>query len=123
MTSACEMSISRIWACGCGLRTVCPQSIPASTRSLAYANSPVAFGLRREHEARADQLPVEKDGAGAALALLAGVLRAGEPEALAQGEEEALALPDVGLHLLAVDREREFHAASRQRSMARAVRT
>ncbi len=44
MASACEMSISRIVACACGLRTVCPQSIPAALRSLAYANSPVVFG-------------------------------------------------------------------------------
>src|SRR5207253_2394731 len=31
-------------ACACGLRTVCPQSIPGATRSLEYANSPFTFG-------------------------------------------------------------------------------
>ena len=39
------MSISTIRACACGLRTVWPQSIPAAQRSLAYANSPVVFGI------------------------------------------------------------------------------
>ena len=38
------MSIERIRACACGLRTVWPQSIPGTLRSLEYANSPVAFG-------------------------------------------------------------------------------
>ena len=57
----------------------------------------VAVRLRREHEARADELAVEQHGAGAALALLARVLRARQPEPLAQRVEQALALPDVGL--------------------------
>src|SRR4029078_1819923 len=39
------MSTSTIRACACGLRTVWPQSIPAAERSLAYANSPVTFGV------------------------------------------------------------------------------
>ena len=59
----------------------------------------VAVGLRREHEARADERPVEQHRARAALALLARVLRARQPEPLAQREEQRLALPDVGLAL------------------------
>src|SRR4029453_6034533 len=39
------MSIDRIRAWACGLRSVWPQSIPASTRSLEYANSPITFGI------------------------------------------------------------------------------
>ena len=57
----------------------------------------VPVGLRGEHEARADERAVEEHGARAALALLAGVLRAGQAELLAQREEQALAAPDVGL--------------------------
>ena len=57
----------------------------------------VPVGLRCEDEARADERAVEQHRARAALALLAGVLRAGQLELLAQGEEEALAAPDVGL--------------------------
>ena len=34
----------RIRACGCGLRTVTPQSIPSACRSVAYANCPFTFG-------------------------------------------------------------------------------
>ena len=45
IVSASEMSSSTIRACACGLRTVWPQSIPAAERSLAYANSPVTFGI------------------------------------------------------------------------------
>src|SRR5581483_6084134 len=85
---------------------------------LAVAREPldrhdvVPVGLRREHEARADEPAVEEHRAGAALALLAGVLRAGEAEVLAQREEQALALPDVALDLLAVDAQADPHAVS-----------
>ena len=66
----------------------------------------VAVRLGGEHETRADELAVEEHGARAALALLAGVLRAGELEAVAQRREQALARPGVGLAPLAVDGER-----------------
>ena len=60
---------------------------------------------RGEHQARAHELAVEVDRARAALALLAGVLRARQAEPLAQHVQQALALPDaVGLARLAVDR-------------------
>src|SRR3712207_308849 len=69
-----------------------------------------ALGLAGEHQARADEHAVQVDGAGPALALLAGVLRPGEPEPFAQDVEEALALPDtVGLPDLAVHLEPEPH--------------
>ena len=44
----CEMSISTMRACACGLRSVCPQSMSAACRSLAYANSPFTFGVPSE---------------------------------------------------------------------------
>src|SRR5262249_55125065 len=73
----------------------------------------VPLGLRCEDEARADEHAVEEHRARAALALLAGVLRAREAEPLAQRVEEALALPDVGFRLAAVDAERDPHASTR----------
>ena len=63
----------------------------------------VPVRLGREHEAGADELAVEKDGAGAALALLAGVLRAGQLERVAERRQQALARPDVCLARLSVD--------------------
>ncbi len=41
---ALVVSIDRIRACGCGLRSVAPCSIPCRQRSLAYSNSPFTFG-------------------------------------------------------------------------------
>jgi hypothetical protein len=77
-----------------------------------------AFGLGGQDQAGADEDPVQVDGAGAALALLAGVLGAGEAEAFAQDVEEALAFPDVvGVARLAVDR--AGHAHRRQLLPAR----
>ena len=73
----------------------------------------VAVGLRGEHEARADERAVEQHRARAALALLARVLRAREPELLAQREEQRLALPAVGLLLLAVDPDGDPHTSTR----------
>ena len=67
----------------------------------------VPVGLRGEDQARADELAVEKDRARAALALLAGVLGAGQLEAIAQGRQEALTRPDVRLARLAVPYTRE----------------
>jgi hypothetical protein len=81
----------------------------------------VTVHLRSEYEAGAHELPVQQHGARAALALLAGVLRAREAEALAQREQQAFAFPEVGFAALAVDAERNPH--TRQRSSARLVRT
>ena len=69
----------------------------------------VPVRLRRQNEAGADELAVEQHGARAALALLAGVLRPGQPEPLAKREEQALARPDVGLAPLAVDGQLDPH--------------
>src|SRR4051794_22180990 len=72
-----------------------------------------ALGLGGEDQARADELAVEVDRARAALALLAGVLRAGQAEVLAQGREQALALPNaVGLARRAVDDHVQPHVSA-----------
>src|SRR5439155_25307214 len=71
----------------------------------------VAVDLRGEHEAGADKLAVEQHGARAAFSLLTCVFRPWKPEALAQREEEALALPDVRLVALPVDVDCDPHAA------------
>ncbi len=72
-----------------------------------------AIGLSGGHQAGAHQDVVQQDGAGAALALLAGVLRAPELESLAQDVEQALAAPDVvDLVLATVDREAQRHRCS-----------
>jgi hypothetical protein len=69
-----------------------------------------ALGLAGQDQAGADQDAVQVDGAGAALALLAGVLGAGQAEALAQHVQQALALPDVvGVARFAVDRAGHAH--------------
>ena len=81
----------------------------------------VAVRLGREDKAGADESAVEEHGAGAALALLARVLRAGEAEPLAEDVEQAFPGPDVGLEALAVDRQLDSHC--RQRSTARTVST
>ena len=55
------MSIATMRACACGLRTVWPQSIPAACRSLAYANSPVVFGIAvGARDALADAAALER---------------------------------------------------------------
>ena len=69
-----------------------------------------AVRLPRSHEARAHQDIVHQDRARSALALLAGVLRAPQLEALAQDVEQALAPPDVvDLAVATVDRHAEPH--------------
>src|SRR5918999_3515230 len=55
-----------------------------------------AGGVGGQHAAGGHQDPVQQHRAGAALALLAGVLGAGEAEPLAQHVQQALADPGVG---------------------------
>ena len=81
----------------------------------------VAVRLGGEDKAGANKPAIEQHRAGAALALLARVLRAGEAEPLAKDVEQALPGPGIGLPALAVDRQLDSHW--RQRSTARAVRT
>ncbi len=73
--------------------------------------------LAGRDQAGADRLAVEVDGAGAALALLAGVLGPGQGEPFAQQVQQALAGPDV-VDLLrgAVDRGGHPHQAALLRS-------
>ena len=72
-----------------------------------------ARSLPRRHQACAHERAVEVDRAGAALALLASVLRPVQPEPLAQKEEQALAFPHaLGLARASVDGAGELHAAA-----------
>src|SRR5262249_34082801 len=81
-----------------------------------------AVSLGREHEAGADERPVQQDRARAALALLARILRAGQADALPEREQETLALPHVRLAAYAVHGHRHLHAA-RHLSIARDAST
>ncbi len=55
----------------------------------------VAVGLHREHQAGAHRRAVDQHGAGAAHAVLAAGMRAGEPQPLAQAIEQARARLDL----------------------------
>jgi hypothetical protein len=81
-----------------------PARPPAASPSTVTT---VAAGrLRCRDQAGASRQAVQQHGARAALALLAGVLAAGQAESLAQREQQALARPDVvGRPGLAVDGE------------------
>jgi len=73
------------------------------------------FGLPGRDQARADEDAVQVDRAGSALALLAGVLGAGQLKSLAQHVEQRLALPEtLDLARLGVDRARQPHRRSLQ---------
>ncbi len=63
-----------------------------------------AFDLGREDAAGVDQAAVHDHGAGAAVAVVAAFLGAGEADALSQRLEEAVARIGEELLLLAVDR-------------------
>ena len=70
-----------------------------------------AFGLHREDEAGAHRLAVDQHGAGAADAVLAADVGAGQPQLVAQAVGERQARLDVDADLLAVDLEFGGHAA------------
>ena len=72
-----------------------PTAPPGRRRALDGGDRAVAHRVGREHEARAHQHAVEQHRARPALALLAGVLGAGQAEPLAQHVEQALADPRV----------------------------
>ena len=65
----------------------------------------VTVDLADRHETRVDDHPVDEDRAGAALALAAALLGAGEIEILAQHVEEAAHPRSLHLHALPVDEE------------------
>ena len=97
----------------------CSSSSDGARPSTVTISRPSAWPA--SDEARADELAVEVDRAAAALALLAGVLGAGQREPLAQHVQQALALPDaVDLARLAVDRAGQPHADHAHFSVRRA---
>jgi hypothetical protein len=65
----------------------------------------VPVGLDREHQARANGLAVEEDGARATGAVLAAGVRPRQPEVLTDEVEQELAVLGVRAPLLAVDRD------------------
>src|SRR5207237_8966371 len=71
-------------------------------QSLAGADLSV-IRLGREHQATAGQRAVEPDGAGTALTLLAGVLRAEQAELLPKKREKTCPGPDRRFAPFAVD--------------------
>ena len=76
-----------------------------------------ALALEAEHEAREHRLAVDEHGAGAALAELAAVLGAGQPEVLAQDLEQRLVRRERDLDRLAVHAEPEVDAFERSAAL------
>ena len=68
----------------------------------------VAVGLHRQHQAGARRAAVDQDGAGAADAVLAAEMRAGQPELVADEIGERPADLDLFLVALAVHGQRDF---------------
>ena len=83
----------------------------------------LALRLHREHQARAHRLVADDDGAGAADAVLAADVRAGQPAILADRVDQRLARLDADVVLAAVDGEREVdffgHVQIHARQLAR----
>ena len=93
-------------------------SRPSAARP-SIVDDGLAGGLVREHQAGADRLAVEKDRAGPAGAPAADDLRAGQPDAVAQGVDERDARLDADPVHRAVDVERR---AARRRARSRRSR-
>ncbi len=78
-----------------------------------------AVGLVGHHQARVDGLPVHEHGAGAALALAAAFLGAGEPQVVAQQVEQALVAARAQPHRPPVQGQRDVeHLSQRLRPAA-----
>src|SRR6185503_8357296 len=80
-----------------------------------------AVERHREQQARVRPAPVHEDGAGAALAVVAALLRAGQAEPLAQQVEKGRARVELERVLLAVDAQadaRDLGGYSVQKSCA-----
>ena len=81
-----------------------------------------AFGLHREDQAGAHRLAVDQHGAGAADAVLAADVGAGEAKLMAQAVGERQARLDIDADLLAVDFEFGGHVLlPRRRGFERAL--
>ena len=78
-----------------------------------------AVRLDREHQARIDAHAVDHDGAGAAFADEAALLRAGQPEIVAQDLEERVVRRDLDRARPAVDGQLDRRASSSRRRAGR----
>src|SRR5947209_946677 len=117
MRSAAEVSIETIRACATGLRRTRPCSIRGTTRSPTNCAFPRSFSCasrrgRGEDAARADGQPVHEHRACPADLDVAGALRAGEPEVVAEQVEQQLLRLDLAHELLPVDPKRDLHGPS-----------
>jgi hypothetical protein len=72
-----------------------------------------AFRLGAKHQAGADELPVEGDAAGAAVAGAAAFLGTGEPEPVAQHFQQGFTRVADEFRRIAVDRGADHYAAHR----------
>ena len=89
-------------------------SSPGAGRQPLDGGDRVAVGLHREHQARAHRHAVDQHRAGAADAVLAAGMRAGERELVAQAVEQGHARLDVDrVAVLPVDVELDLHARTR----------
>ena len=94
--SACHrLASSSAGAAGAGGAAAALGALPGEVGEALDGDDLAALGLAGRDQAGADRHAVQADRAGAALALLAGVLGAGQAHPLAQHVQQALALPDV----------------------------
>src|SRR5262249_9186460 len=91
-----------------------------AARQALDRDDPAPVALTGRDQAGVHRLAVELDGAGAALALAAALLGAGQSQILAQHVEQALPRRDLNRARLAVDLECELHDVP-QRGRARAI--
>src|SRR5207245_137815 len=82
-----------------------------------------ALRLDREHQAGADSGAVDDHGAGAAHAVLAADVGAGQPQRVTQAVGEAGARLEIDLDRLAIDGEGERHQTSPLCAAARNARS
>ena len=93
----------------CSGCSVSPSASPSTVRMFS------AVGLDREHQAGADRLAVEDDGAGAADAVLAADMGAGLAAVVADRVDQGLARLDADRVRRAVDGQRDVDFLTHQR--------
>ncbi len=92
-------------------------------RKTLDGNDRAAFGLNRQHQARADRLPLDDDGARAAHAMLAAEMGSGLPQHIAQAIGQVHARLDIDRDGVTVKQEIHPHHALRFHAAARRPRS